>query len=753
MSAAAKSSRRQSTVSTTGSHAPILGSAQSQRAGPRGHGKPRQVSTDTPKILIDGKDLTPRALSVDGITVESATKPKAMMMGSTPGVSVPEALLAETSGMSVTSGVSAQGSFISSGLHTPRSTGEMSDAEPELEIAPKGMGAEEDPTMVDYAVWANKLRNATLVPHEPSKDILSDRDLDQQVYITLVESDTINLLDKPSVSVAGLDENGEPTEEGLRVAADNERYAALLASKAGSDNFAEASSQTRRRMQKTKDVQVSSSVVSSVGINTTTWTIADAQGPGGLVDEEDVNASEIGGAQAEAVSTSSKHHGTQANLTAILGGKGVVTRNVRDAIKVSLDDLGHAVRIMERNLNQNNFFEKLLMYRAIGTASVGEQDTVEFLWRYEEQSITSGRNVSCMAFNKQQNSLLAVGYGPFNFSEAKSSGMVLFWSIKNPQYPDRRIDTASGVTTVAFSSDTPNLIAIGLYNGSILVYNLKDDAVPMKPLAETRLETGKHADPVWRIQWIPQESGAENLVSVSSDGRVSRWHLKKGLEHTDIMKLKRVQQPKARQGSSTSKAQNDKAFINRAGSGMCVDFSTRDPANYLVGTEDGAVHKCSVSYQEQYLDSYFGHRGPVYHCSWSPYLPNIFLSCSADWTVKVWDETSEHAIMSLNSGTEAVADAQWSPYISTVYGCCMTDGRLEVWDLQQSTLRPVAKFEMTGRKLSCMLFNPVDPVIVVGDDQGAVSVFRLHGFGNGSEATTEQSRILQELIDSARVQA
>jgi len=399
----AKSSRRQSTVST-GSHAPVLGSAHSQRGVPRGLGKQRQASTEVPKIFVDGMDVTPRALSVDGITVEGA-KPRAVMVSSTPQA-VPEALMAETSGMSVTSGVSAQGSFISSGLHTPRSTGEMSDAEPELEIAPKGIGADEDPTVVDYAVWANKLRNATRVPHEPVKAVLSDRELDQQVYITLVETDTINLLDKPSVLVAGIDENGEPTAEGLQVAAENERYAALLASKAGSDNFAEVSSQTKRQMQKTKDVQVSSSSVSTVGVNTTTWTIADAQGPRGPVDEEDGNASEIGGAQAEAVSTSSKHHGTQANLTAILGGKGVVTRNVRDAIKVSLDDLGHAVRIMERNLNQNNFFEKLLIYRAIGTASVGEQDTVEFLWRYEEQSITSGRNVSCMAFNKQQNSFL-----------------------------------------------------------------------------------------------------------------------------------------------------------------------------------------------------------------------------------------------------------------------------------------------------------------------------------------------------------
>ena len=28
---------------------------------------------------------------------------------------------------------------------------------------------------------------------------------------------------------------------------------------------------------------------------------------------------------------------------------------------------------------------------------------------------------------------------------------------------------------------------------------------------------------------------------------------------------------------------------------------------YLVGTEDGHIHKCSCSYNEQYLDTFFGH--------------------------------------------------------------------------------------------------------------------------------------------------
>ena len=46
---------------------------------------------------------------------------------------------------------------------------------------------------------------------------------------------------------------------------------------------------------------------------------------------------------------------------------------------------------------------------------------------------------------------------------------------------------------------------------------------------------GKHTDPVWQLKWIEKERGsgeerAEVLVSVSTDGRVTQWSIRKGFE-------------------------------------------------------------------------------------------------------------------------------------------------------------------------------------------------------------------------------
>ena len=55
---------------------------------------------------------------------------------------------------------------------------------------------------------------------------------------------------------------------------------------------------------------------------------------------------------------------------------------------------------------------------------------------------------------------------------------------------------------------------------------------------------------------------------------------------------------------------------------------------YMAGTEEGLIHKCSCSYNEQFLDTYTGHTGSVYKLKWSPFAPDVFLSCSADWSIR-----------------------------------------------------------------------------------------------------------------------
>ena len=47
--------------------------------------------------------------------------------------------------------------------------------------------------------------------------------------------------------------------------------------------------------------------------------------------------------------------------------------------------------------------------------------------------------------------------------------------------------------------------------------------------------SGKHTGPIWQLKWIEKERGsgeerAEVLVSISTDGRVTQWSIRKGFE-------------------------------------------------------------------------------------------------------------------------------------------------------------------------------------------------------------------------------
>lgn len=53
-----------------------------------------------------------------------------------------------------------------------------------------------------------------------------------------------------------------------------------------------------------------------------------------------------------------------------------------------------------------------------------------------------------------------------------------------------------------------------------------------------------HRGPVWQLRWIDHEKGRssedkeETLISVSADGRISKWFLHKGMKRTGNDQIK-----------------------------------------------------------------------------------------------------------------------------------------------------------------------------------------------------------------------
>ncbi len=90
---------------------------------------------------------------------------------------------------------------------------------------------------------------------------------------------------------------------------------------------------------------------------------------------------------------------------------------------------------------------------------------------------TKGRYVSCMDWNEANPDLLAVSYGGPDHSlcldPERNDGLLLFWTLKNPKFPERTIKTTSRITACEFSKRSPNLIAVGDYDGGVSIYDLR----------------------------------------------------------------------------------------------------------------------------------------------------------------------------------------------------------------------------------------------------------------------------------------
>jgi hypothetical protein len=97
--------------------------------------------------------------------------------------------------------------------------------------------------------------------------------------------------------------------------------------------------------------------------------------------------------------------------------------------------------------------------------------------------MTRERNVSCITWNKKNKDILAVGYGKFEYNE-EPNGLVCCWCLKNTEFPERYYKTDSGVTAVAFSETHANLLAVGLFNGNILVFDVRNNNT--SPLLTTK---------------------------------------------------------------------------------------------------------------------------------------------------------------------------------------------------------------------------------------------------------------------------
>ncbi|RXN26925.1 dynein intermediate chain axonemal [Labeo rohita] len=363
-----------------------------------------------------------------------------------------------------------------------------------------------------------------------------------------------------------------------------------------------------------------------------------------------------------------------------------------------LSHLAEMARNMEGEVYHNvhaDFLYDLKYFEDPSDEFRGEKGTLLPLWKFEYAEAKS-LSVTALCWDHKHNDLFAVGLGSHKFTQ-QGGGMVLFYTLRNPNYPEFIFSTASGVMCIDIHEHLSHLVAVGLYDGCVAVYNLKKKTD--QPIYNSRASPGKHKGAVMQVKWQKDDLDSNhNFISVSADGRVVSWTLvKHELVFTDMIKLP-------------------------------VPDTIPDDRKDVFFTGMNHLTSLGSKLYNRFVETYDAHFMGVSCVRWNPFHPDVFISCSWDCMVKIWDQTMKFPMFTfeLEIGA-AVTDVAWAPYSSTVFAAVTTEGKVHVFDLSINKYEALCQQKVVSRKtkLFKIQFNPVHPIIIVGDGHGHVTSLKL----------------------------
>ncbi|XDV42427.1 hypothetical protein PO909_011093 [Leuciscus waleckii] len=346
----------------------------------------------------------------------------------------------------------------------------------------------------------------------------------------------------------------------------------------------------------------------------------------------------------------------------------------------------------------------------------GDKGTLLPLWKFDYEK-AKGLPVNALCWSTRYNDSFAVGLGLYGCIHEDREGMLLFYTRKMPLFPEFIFNTDSGVMCVDIHKQLAHLVAVGLNNGCVAVYDLLEES--KQPIYTSTASSGKHKGSVMQVKWQGDDSdGNHRFISVAADGRVVSWTLRKHeLAFSDIIKVPVMDKV-------PDDLKDDIATV-----GTSLDIHKQNEGSFLLASQSGTIYKGSTLTPSSFQEAYDAHFFKTVRCvKWNPFHPNIFISCGLDGWVKVWDEriNSRSPLFTFDLTAE-VTDVAWAPYSPSVFAAITSDRKVHVFDLSVRTYEALCQQIVLSKNRRPMKieFNPFHPFIIVGDDQGHVISLKL----------------------------
>ncbi|XP_029733463.2 dynein axonemal intermediate chain 4 [Aedes albopictus] len=385
--------------------------------------------------------------------------------------------------------------------------------------------------------------------------------------------------------------------------------------------------------------------------------------------------------------------------------------------------------ILERLLAGNVYREKQKRFRNMYMPDPLDVDAkylyrLETLWTYKTVE-TSGKAVASASWCPANGDIVAIAYGIYRFTkfDDRSSGYVCVWSIKNPVNPERRYQFSVPVTAVAFSKKTPQLLAVGLYDGSVQIWDIMDNS--QRPVGVSERKSSPGFEPIWDIEWIESDDDKDEILTASQDGTIMKYTLNIGHYLIGYTQLRLDRVECETEGIEVEK-KKDGIEADRHPQALSLKIHPVRKDIYFIGTDEGCVHRCSINYSYQHSGVSRMHSGGVFGIEYSPWSPKVFLTCGGDWCIRIWIEDINEPILTLSTGFGPIQAAHWSPVNSTII-ISVTQDSVQLWDLKRRMLKPASftTFGDSTTALTVVKFTNCGRSALVGDSEGRTYICAL----------------------------
>ncbi|KAL2718966.1 WD repeat-containing protein 78-like isoform X1 [Vespula squamosa] len=408
-----------------------------------------------------------------------------------------------------------------------------------------------------------------------------------------------------------------------------------------------------------------------------------------------------------------------------------------------------AARIMEGILSNNVYLAAQKRFTGIVQRDPCSLDLeftydLDLLWTYT-CSISKDRPVSSFCWNHSNRNIIAVSYGSKPVND-KKDGLLLLWCAKNPKEPGKIYNFDSQISSIDWSRDRPNLLAIGFYDGSIKVIDVSSTSLNI--IRQSKRNTPEIYEPHWQVQWWKSDEHfdfQELLYTSNQNGSIYRSSLDEDCIMIEMMKISKIEDKILGVNRSDQCVAYDILMNHSSGALILCQHPTLSSI-YFVGSDEGAIYKCSKNYLYHYIDNFLAHDGPIYRMEFSNFCSKLFLTCGADWCTRIWIEDLTEPLITLSTTFACVPYATWCPTYSTIIAS-IVNNEICIWNIKRKTYAPVSVTRSPNEaRLVKVEFTDNGKQMVTADVQGAVYIYNLEGI---PFSPYNQEEILIESIKKA----